>query len=111
MEQKTLEEIRTEFINNVNDEFLEKEYELFVKSPSVDSFSYMLIGEYTFMGTLIEYIEKLIDEKTSISEIPLEITNWIKDRFDIVTNCYNDYITLVLNMFNEKEVEETEGNV
>jgi hypothetical protein len=106
MTNKTLEEIRNDFINNINDETLREEYELFIKSPSVDSLSYMLIGEYTFIKTLIERIEEYTNAGLSTSDILLETMHWLQIRFQEVTDYYNDYITTVFKTFEEEGEEE-----
>lgn len=106
MTNKTLEEIRNDFIENTNDETLKEEYELFLKSPSVDSLSYMLIGEYTFIKTLTERIEEYTDAGLSTSDILLETMHWLQTRFQEITEYYNDYMMVVLKAFEEEGEKE-----
>ena len=100
---ESLNEFRENYLNDLNDETLNKEMELINQNLTNDNLEYVLLTEMAMINSIFNMIKQYTEENNTTEETLLKTIQWLKDRFTILKDYYEDYVMAIANYLTREE--------
>ena len=103
---ESLNEFREKYLNDLNDETLNKEMELINQNLTNDNIEYVLLTEMAMINSIFNMIKQYTEENNTTEETLLKTIQWLKDRFTILKDYYEKYIIAIVKYLTDIQQEE-----